>query len=72
MIDPITNTNEYNSLSTEQSELDEVNHVRFHLTFKINYIQMKKRQKGGQNTTKKLKAKRQNRKQRTANKVYMP
>jgi hypothetical protein len=31
MIDTNTNTNEYNSHSTEQSELDEVNHVRYNL-----------------------------------------
>ena len=44
MIDPITNTNENNSFSTDSAfaeELDEVNHVRFHPTFKINYIRMK-------------------------------
>jgi len=38
MIDQNTNTYEYNSLSTERSELDEVNHVWFHPTFKIKII----------------------------------
>ena len=37
----ITNTNKNKSLSTERSELDEVNHVWFHQTIKINYILMK-------------------------------
>ena len=38
MIDSITNKYEYNSFSTDPAsarELDEVNHVWFHSTFKI-------------------------------------
>jgi hypothetical protein len=45
MIDQNTNTYEYNSLSTERGELDEVNHVWFprysgagYPTFKIKII----------------------------------